>query len=114
MKPKTTGILVIIFLILGLYVYFFEADLSNQKEAPPPDFEKALDFLREGFVHHPADGRIKIKMAVCHLKLKNRNLAKKFLKEALKADGALIDEFEYYVPKNVRSDDIERIIQQYK
>ena len=77
-------------------------------------FKKSLDFLREGFVHHPNEAGIKIKMAVCHLKLKNENLATKFLKEALQVDGELITEFEYYFPKGTRSNDIERIIKQNK
>jgi len=77
-------------------------------------FEKALNFLREAFVHHPSEAGIKIKMAVCHLKLEEKNLAKKFLKEALQANSELITEFDYYFPEGSRSNDIERIIQQHK
>ena len=78
------------------------------------DYEKALGFLRNAFVHHPEKSGIKIKMAVCHLKLEEKNLAKKFLKEALETNGTLISEFGYYFPEGTRDDDIECIIQANK
>ena len=44
MKHKRTGILVIIFLVLGLYVYYFESDQGNKEEVVNNKVEKALDF----------------------------------------------------------------------
>ena len=77
-------------------------------------YEKALDFLREAYVHHQKEAGIKIKMAVCHLKLEETDLAKKFLKEALELNNSLITEFGYYFPEGTYGPDIERIIQHYK
>jgi tetratricopeptide (TPR) repeat protein len=77
-------------------------------------YEKALEFLREAFVHHSGDSEIKIKMAICHLKLGEKKLSVKFLKEALEANSDLESEFAYFFPEGVREPEIERIIQQYK
>ncbi len=77
-------------------------------------FEKALNFLREAFVQHPKEPGIKIKMAVCHLKLEEEGLAVKFLGEALEANRELVTEFVYYYPDGLRSEKIERIVQQHK
>ena len=44
MKPKSTAILVILFLVLGSYVYFFETESGNKEGAVPAKIEKALDF----------------------------------------------------------------------
>jgi len=77
-------------------------------------YEIGLGFLREAFVHHSEDGGIKVKMAVCHLKLGERELAIKFLEEALKTNNDLESEFSYFFPEGSRESDIERIIQQYK
>ncbi len=77
-------------------------------------FTDALGSLREAFVHHSEDAGIRIKMAVCHLKLKEEGLALKFLEEALSIDGSLESEFGYYYPNGSRDKMVERIIQQYK
>jgi len=78
------------------------------------EYELALGFLREAFVHHAADPGIKVKMAVCHLKQEEKELSAKFLEEALKANSDLESEFAYFFPEGVRDTDIERIIQLYK
>ena len=78
------------------------------------DFELALNFLREAYVHHPTEARIKIKMAVCHLKHEDNALAIKFLNEGLIMDSSLLSEFEYFFPKGSTNKKIDRIIQQYK
>jgi tetratricopeptide (TPR) repeat protein len=77
-------------------------------------FDKALNFLREAFIHLPNQAAIKIKMAVCHLKQDEKELAKKFLQEALVLDGTMAKEFEYYFPAGTCDADVERIIQLYK
>jgi tetratricopeptide (TPR) repeat protein len=77
-------------------------------------YEIALGFLREAFVQHSGDGNIKIKMAVCHLKMGEKELAVKFLEEALLLNSDLESEFSYFYPETSRDSDIERIIQQYK
>jgi len=77
-------------------------------------YENALGFLREAFVHHYQDPGLKLKMAVCHLKLGEKELASRFLEEALEEDGTLEPEFSYFFPEGIREPDIERIIQQYK
>ena len=77
-------------------------------------FEKALAFLREAFVHHSEEAAIKIKMAVCHLKLKDKELGKKFMEEALSSNSSLESEFGYYYPEGIRDAEIENIIQQFK
>ncbi|MEN8201270.1 MAG: tetratricopeptide repeat protein [Bacteroidota bacterium] len=77
-------------------------------------YEKALAFLREAFVHHSEDAGIRIKMAVCHLKLGEKELSLKFLDEALSANVALESEFGYYFPEGSRNKEFERIIQQHK
>lgn len=78
------------------------------------EYEKALNFLREAFIHHSGESSIKIKMAVCHLKLGKKALATKFLKEALSANSSLESEFSYYFPENSRDAEIERLIRQYR
>ncbi len=78
------------------------------------DFEKSLGFLRDAFVHHPQKPAVKIKMAVCHLKLGEKDLAKKFLTEALEKNSSFVSEFGYYFPDGTRDDDIEHIIQSNK
>jgi len=78
------------------------------------EYEIALGFLRAAFVHHSTDSGIKLKFAVCHLKLGEKELSMKFLEEALKVDADLETEFAYYFPEGIREPDIERIIQQYK
>jgi hypothetical protein len=77
-------------------------------------YDKALGFLREAFVHHSGDARIRVKMAVCHLKLKEKELALKFLQEGLSLNPELETEFAYYFPAGNRDEDIEGIIQQYR
>ncbi len=75
-------------------------------------FEQALNFLREAYVHHAAESKIKLRMAVCHLKMKDSGLAAKFLKEALEMEPALISDFKYYFPEGSHNKKIDRIIQQ--
>jgi tetratricopeptide (TPR) repeat protein len=77
-------------------------------------YEIALGFLREAFIHHSGDPGIKIKMAVCHLKEGEKDLAIKFLEEALQDNADLESEFSYFFPAGKREADIERIIQKYK
>lgn len=77
-------------------------------------YEKAIGSLREAFVHHSKDPGIKLKMAVCHLKLGEKELSVKFLGEALEANSDLESEFSYFFPEGVRELEIELIIQQYK
>jgi tetratricopeptide (TPR) repeat protein len=77
-------------------------------------YEKALDFLREAFVHHAEDAGIRVKMAVCHLKLEEHELAQKFLEEGLSMKPELETEFAYYFPVGSRNEEIEHIIQLYK
>jgi tetratricopeptide (TPR) repeat protein len=78
------------------------------------EYEQALRFLREAYVHHPQEAAIKLKLAVCHLKLKDEKLAAKFLQEGLEKDPALLSEFAYYFPEGSFSKDIQRIIQRFK
>ena len=73
MINKSTGILVIIFLILGIYVYLFEVDSGNREDAIPAKVEKVLDFNIEdvleivirdnsqGVLLQKTDGQWKIK-----------------------------------------------------
>ncbi len=77
-------------------------------------FTDALGSLREAFVFHSEDAGIRIKMAVCHLKLEEEDLALKFLEEALSMDDSLESEFAYFYPEGSRDEKVERIIQQYK
>jgi hypothetical protein len=53
-------------------------------------------------------------MAVCHLKMGEKELSLKFLEEALTANKDLESEFAYYFPEGSRDEDIERIIQMFK
>ena len=78
------------------------------------DYEKSLASLREAFVHHSGDAGIKLKMAICHLKLGEKKLAVKLLEEALEANSALESEFAYFFPEGEREPEIEGIIKQYK
>ena len=57
------------------------------------EFDKALEILREAYVHHPSEARLKAKLAVCHLKLGDEELATGFLEEALAADSTLAGGF---------------------
>ena len=77
-------------------------------------YEIALGFLREAFVHHSKDPSVKIKMAVCHLKLGELELSARFLEEALGVNNDLESEFAYFFPEGTREPEIERIIQTYK
>lgn len=77
-------------------------------------FAQALNFLREAYVTHPGEARIKVKLAICQLKLDRDELAARFLKEALDADPALLTEFRYYFPAGSYGRKIERIIQRSK
>ena len=77
-------------------------------------FEKSLHFLREAFIHHPKAGEIHIKMAVCHLKLGNRELAARFLEEALSHSIEGLSEFKYYFQEEGWDEDIRWIIRKYK
>ncbi len=77
-------------------------------------YDKGLNFLREAYIHHPGDAGIKLKMAVCHLKLEEKELSAKFLVEALKENNSLVSEFDYYFPEGSYDSRFERIIEQYK
>ena len=77
-------------------------------------FDQAINFLREAYVHHSSEGKIKVRMAVCHLKLGDKKLAARFLKEGLEVEGDLLAEFHYYIPEGTCPREIARIIQQYK
>jgi len=76
-------------------------------------YVKALNSLREAYVHHPSDAAIRMKISVCNLKLEEKNLGKKFLKEALEVDREVLTEFRYFFPEGTCSDDIEQIIRKY-
>jgi len=78
------------------------------------EYEKALGYLREAFVQHSKEAAVKIKMAVCHLKMDEPKLAGKFLEEALAANATFDSEFEYYFPEGTRDKKTERIIQKFK
>ena len=77
-------------------------------------FDQALIFLREAYVQHSAQAVIKVKMAICHLKMGETSLAVNFLEEGLSKDSSLIADFTYYYPKGSYSIDIEQVIQKYK
>ncbi|MCK5135470.1 MAG: tetratricopeptide repeat protein [Bacteroidales bacterium] len=77
-------------------------------------YDKALNFLREAYIHHPKEAGIKLKMAICHLKLGEKELAAKFLEEALEVNSSLVSEFGYYFPEGSYDSRIERIIEQFK
>lgn len=77
-------------------------------------YDQALNFLREAFIHHPNEAGIKIKMAVCHLKLGEEKLAVPFLLEGLEKDPALVTQFIYYFPVGSHNLEIDRIIQKFK
>lgn len=78
------------------------------------DFDQALNFLRAAYVHHPENASIKMKMAICHLKLGESALSLKFLEEALEKDVSLLADFGFYFPEGEYGADIKRIIQKYK
>ncbi|MFO7671840.1 MAG: tetratricopeptide repeat protein [Bacteroidales bacterium] len=78
------------------------------------DFEHAIHFLRDAFVHHPKEALIKVKMAVCHLKLGENHKAAKLLEEGLEQDSSLVSDFAHYHPEGSYGIDIKRIIQKYK
>ena len=77
-------------------------------------FEKSLHFLREAFIHHPKSGEIHIKMAICHLKLGNRELAARFLTQALCQSNEVLSEFKYYFPEETWDEDIRHTIRMYR
>lgn len=77
-------------------------------------FEKALGFLREAYVDHPKEAGIKMKMAICHLKLNDNEPAVKFLEEALEADAKLIKEFNYFFSEGTQGKEINQILRKYK
>jgi len=77
-------------------------------------YEKCLNFLREAYIHHPRDAWIKLKMAVCHLKLEEKELAAKFLTEALEENNSLVSEFGSFFPEESYDSQIECIIERYK
>lgn len=77
-------------------------------------FDNAVNFLREALVHHPKEAGIKIKLAVCHLKLGQKDLSLKFLTEALEENNALVSEFGYYFPEGTYDSKVEQIIKKYK
>lgn len=78
------------------------------------DFDQALNFLRAAYVHHPAEAAIKVKMAICHLKVKEPALALKFLEEGLEKDSSLLADFAYYFPEGSYSIEFKRVIQKIK
>jgi tetratricopeptide (TPR) repeat protein len=78
------------------------------------EYSQALSFLREAYIHHPTEAKVKVKMAVCHLKLGKQKLAREFLKEGLDSDATLLSDFTYYFPEGSYGRGIENIIQQYK
>jgi len=79
------------------------------------DFAKALDLLREAYVHHPEEARIKAKLAVCHLKTgDDEELAAGFLEEALASDASLVEGFTYYFPLKSCSKRIAALLKKYK
>jgi tetratricopeptide (TPR) repeat protein len=78
------------------------------------EFSQALSFLREAYIHHPTEAKIKVKMAVCHLKLGKEKLAKEFLLEGLETDSSLVSDFHYYCPAGSYGRGIESIIQRFK
>ena len=53
-------------------------------------------------------------MAICHLKMGEKELCMKFLEEALAANSDLESEFAYYYPQGKRDASIESIIQKSK
>jgi hypothetical protein len=65
-------------------------------------------------VHHAQEAGIKVKIAVCHLKMGKKKLSLKFLKEALQDNADLESEFGYYFPEGSRDSEFEAIIKQYK
>jgi tetratricopeptide (TPR) repeat protein len=77
-------------------------------------FDLAINFLREAYVHHPEAAKIKIKMAVCHVKLGENALAVKFLEEGLEIDSSLVSDFAFFYPEGSSDRNIERVIKQYK
>jgi tetratricopeptide (TPR) repeat protein len=78
------------------------------------DFNQALNFLRQAYVNHPSEARIKVRMAICNLKLGEEHLAAMFLQEGLEVEPALVNEFLFYFPEGSYYRDIERIIHKFK
>lgn len=78
------------------------------------EFRAAIGFLREAYTHHPEEGKIKVKIAVCHLKLGKLKLAKSFLLEGLKADPGLLNEFSYYFPTGTYGKEIAGIVKRFE
>jgi tetratricopeptide (TPR) repeat protein len=77
-------------------------------------YDQALVFLREAFTHHASEPLILMRMAVCHLRTGNRELALRFLGEALEADSSMLEEFELHYPGRTGVTRIDRLIQSYK
>jgi len=78
------------------------------------EYKQAISFLREAYVNHPTEAKLKVKMAVCHLKLGKEDLAREFLRESLESDKDLVKDFAYYFPEGSYGKGIEMIIQQFK
>ncbi len=53
-------------------------------------------------------------MAVCHLKMGEKELSRKFLNEALAANADLESDFAYYFPEGSRDAETDSIIKKYK
>lgn len=77
-------------------------------------YDQALVFLREAFTHHTSEPLILMRMAVCHLKSENRELAHRFLGEALESDPSMMEEFELHFPGKTGVIRIDRLIQSFK
>ena len=77
-------------------------------------YEKALNFLREAFVFHPTEASVKLRMAVCHLKLEEKELAKRFLRESLELNNEGITEFQYYFPEGTCDADVQQIVDSFR
>ena len=99
--------------------YFITRKSPEEKEAwlsftelmmKEGDFEKAIPFLREAYVHHPDDESIHVKLAVCHLKAGNITLASRFLQKALEINRHTLIEFEYYIRDEKLHPEIKKII----
>ena len=76
-------------------------------------YVKALNSLREAYAHHPSEASVKMKISICHLKMEEKYLARKFMKEALEADKDVLSEFRYFFPEGTCSNDIEQIIRKH-
>ncbi len=77
-------------------------------------FDQALVFLKEAHRHHNSEPLILVRLAVCHLKLGQRDPADKYLREALENDPSMVEEFELYFPVGTGIRVIDRIIKSFK